>query len=525
VGKRNPLFLILAFLLLVLTCVTGFLWWRSMTPREAVLDIDLEAKSTLMTAVYKVYGNPEFEDQWVARSVLKNEGPGRVTNLRFRYKLGEYSDWTDSEVYAVVAPGQTVVDPFHPVLSSRIAELLSASPAEIKMECTYTDPNGKTQTITQNKRTELRGRNEQVFTYLDNIEDIAENYQDFHANDPLLAAWVTKDCPVVEQTLGLAQQISGGVGAASNNDNALKLMESTWKLMAYNGISYQHPSSDVRRFNLIQHVKYPRDVLRNKSGTCIDLAICYAALLQSGGLKTVLITIPGHAFPAVRMPGGQLVAVETTMLSAPGKAKPFSDAVKMGMKELGELKPGQFSIVDVKKLRDAGVTEPQLPQPPADVMKAWSIKSPLQGGAEVARTDGTQVQKPVNNTPKSGLQPGLWNLVLVAPDGTRINGTCNVVAQGNQVQMVVALAYQQMGMDGMSHNCTERNTFQGSLTGQMFQAVCNQAVYTMDGRQVPPTGLPIRVMAQVSADGKSMQGTSTSSVGHTVNFTMRLAGP
>lgn len=414
---------VLLVLSLVLTLVFGLLWVRG-GGGETKLDITLETKGVLMSAAYKVYGKPEFETQWTARTIVRNEGSAPARDLKVSYKIVEYCDWSNSPVHPLVIPGQTVVDQFYPILSSKVTQLTSATPAKLMMKCVYTDAAGRERTVEKTARLEMRGRNEFLFTELDYAQDIMENFTDFHMNDPLLAAWVTKDDPVVEQFLGIAQQVAGGAGAAIGDDQALTLMKAVWLLMAHNGIAYQTPSGESKKLAQIQHVKYPRDVLRNKSGTCIDLAIAYAAILHSAGLQPLLVNIPGHCFPAVRLPGGNIVAVEATMLKGPGSAASFEDALKTGIKELSELKPGSFTIVDVQKIREAGITEPQLPEPPADALKAWGIANPFAeregaaaGGREGRREEGQETPPPAGREPASGGGQSARMVPLSHPQG------------------------------------------------------------------------------------------------------------
>ncbi len=409
-----------AVLSLGLTAVFGFLWLKAGRGAggESRLDIQLETKPILMSAAYKVYAKPEFQNQWTARAIVRNRGTAPARDLKISYKIVEYCDWSNSPVYPLVIPGQTVVDQFYPILSSKVTQLTSAAPAKLMMKCVYTDASGREHTVESAARLEIRGRNEFLFTELDYARDIMENFADFHMNDPLLAAWVTKDDPVVEQFLGIAQQVAGGAGAAIGNEQALTLMKAVWLLMAHNGIAYQTPSGESKNLQQLQHVKYPRDVLRNKSGTCIDLAIAYAAILHSAGLQPLLINIPGHCFPAVKLPEGGVAAVEATMLKGPGSAAAFEEALKTGTRELSELKPGAFTIVDVQKIREAGVTEPQLPDPPGDAMKAWGIRNPFaEGGGAREQKREEEARAPAAWGRDAGAGQGAQMAPLSHPQG------------------------------------------------------------------------------------------------------------
>jgi hypothetical protein len=46
-----------------------------------------------------------------------------------------------------------------------------------------------------------------------------------------------------------------------------------------------------------QRLRTPTDVLRTKSGTCIDLALLFAACLEYVDIYPVIFLLPGHALP------------------------------------------------------------------------------------------------------------------------------------------------------------------------------------------------------------------------------------
>lgn len=49
-------------------------------------------------------------------------------------------------------------------------------------------------------------------------------------------------------------------------------------------------------------LQFPRQTLQYKSGDCDDLTILYAALMESVGIETAFITVPGHILAAVALP-------------------------------------------------------------------------------------------------------------------------------------------------------------------------------------------------------------------------------
>jgi len=49
----------------------------------------------------------------------------------------------------------------------------------------------------------------------------------------------------------------------------------------------------------VDFLKFPRQTLKQKAGDCDDLTVLFCSLLESVGLESAFITVPGHIFPAV----------------------------------------------------------------------------------------------------------------------------------------------------------------------------------------------------------------------------------
>lgn len=66
----------------------------------------------------------------------------------------------------------------------------------------------------------------------------------------------------------------------------------------------------------IDYIQTPSETLSLKGGDCDDLAVLYASALESVGVGTALIHIPGHVFVAFKVDGSWNL-IETTMIKAP----------------------------------------------------------------------------------------------------------------------------------------------------------------------------------------------------------------
>jgi hypothetical protein len=419
------------------------------------VSMQLQVRKELMSCLYKVYGNPKFTQLWVAKAVIKNKGPVPVNNLRVRFRIPGYSNsWSSWARTPIVYPGQTVVEPYFPILLHAVRELKSSTPAIVEMECSYTGGEGRTVEENETKPIQILGLNEVMFSSLPG-EESTNWFESFNYSPLIGASFVNSGDPIITQFAGMAAKISGGVGASTSDENALKFMKGVYDLMVANQIKYQSPPGLLQKGVVRQHVKFGRDVLQNRAGTCIDLAILYASTCQAGGLAPGLIMIPGHCFPVIRLPGGQLVAVEVTLVSGSDKGPvSFEKAVQTGMKELEESsQKGLIYSVDINKLRALGVPAPELPSLPPSALNDWGIhaaglqqvpESAQPGRAQTAASDfGSGGMKPItgpNGTFTIAL-PANWQSQSQSQGG--VEGIMATDPAGSGAVILCQVAYRQ----------------------------------------------------------------------------------
>ncbi|RLE12282.1 hypothetical protein DRI96_04780, partial [Candidatus Aerophobetes bacterium] len=371
------------------------------------LDLSLQCKPRLMAATYKVYGNPDISggSMWVAKAVFKNTGECNIRNLKVSYKLGEYSDWSIPHTYSLIVPGGYVVDLYYPVISSKVTQLLTRTPVDVQIKYSYQDEEGNKYEDISGKRIEILGINQIEFCNLTK-EEITGTWAEYFSNAPLLAAWVTHLDPPVKALAGMVSRLAGGVPTKLDQESAIKFCRALYDLEVANGLAYQTPSGFLVEYMPGQDIKYPRDVLRDKSGTCVDLAILYASVCEAVGLETMLILIPGHCFPVIVLPGGGLLPVECTAISGAavggpqGQVLSFDKAVELASKELQNLQMGKYYSVNVEEMWQQGLVSPELPRLEADVLEKWGWRLPQAqiqqrqqqtvGGRQGKRTGGGQ---------------------------------------------------------------------------------------------------------------------------------------
>jgi len=491
-------------------------------------------KDRVISGAYKAYGAKEcIVPMWLAKTVLRNDSTARITNLRVRYKVTEYADWDSWHVYAAVDPSQTVVDCYHPIFSSSCARLTSRAPADLQMEGEYTDSAGEKHTFSETTRITMLSKHEFIFSDL-TAEERTASFQDADTYSPLLAAWVSSSDEPVARLASMANKSAGGLGASASFEDCIKVMEALYESMRTIHISYQHPpvmldpglSYDIKS---VQSLQYPRDTIQKRSGTCIDLAILYAAMLNSVNIHPFLVSMDGHCFPMAATPSGNFIPVEATCVGdGYEKSKDFLEAFKIAMKNWEDLqKNGRFTLVDVRQCWMNGIGNPELESLPPDILEKWGIAALMEpqqqgGGGAQQQGGGEQDVGPPQPVPPAGNLTGQWAVQLIAATGEAVGGVCQIATQGNQVQLGFTFAYQTMGQDGMTYDVREQDIFVGTIQGGQIQATCtDQASMTMNGMQAPVQGLPFQLILVAGADGRSLQGQVTNSMGMTATLVLQ----
>ncbi len=192
-------------------------------------------------------------------------------------------------------------------------------------------------------------------------------------NHELLACFVTPNADLVKEVTFNAiknlSQIRNGQSAfigyqANDIDSVREEMKAIYDALKALNINYANPPSS---YNLFQRVRLPESVIAEKLGTCLDLAILYAACLENVGLKPILILIKGHAFTGCFLEDNcfpervctdpskiynhsavgnmDIELVECTMFTASTQGS-FNDATKEARKKL-YLYTDVFSAIDI----------------------------------------------------------------------------------------------------------------------------------------------------------------------------------
>jgi hypothetical protein len=252
------------------------------SPRSPWLEVEsLEFKS-LFPALYRHYeGSPP------GKTVVTNMSRFPAKDLRFEVNAERYTRGPAvGTVAKAIAPGESVTVALPVLLSESILGLTEG--ADLAADCRFDYVvQGKAHQSRESVRLTVRDRN-------------AIEWDD----DRKACLFVTeKDASVLK--------FSGSVAAIlRQNEHPLLTAQfqkavSLFTALAACGMSYvSDPVSPYARDRQINapadFLKFPRQTLAYRAGDCDDLSVLYCALLESVGVESALITIPGHIYSAFR---------------------------------------------------------------------------------------------------------------------------------------------------------------------------------------------------------------------------------
>ncbi|MEZ6097070.1 MAG: hypothetical protein R3C03_23080 [Pirellulaceae bacterium] len=309
----------------------------------------LEAKPTLMTALSKIYSNDAFTTFWTARSIFQNQGDEPITRFQVRYQIEGLSSWSQWNRSAIVYPGQTVVEGFFPVLDiDELNQLQGRKTASVIAEYEYIDAEGNKVQEKDTHDIELLPRNE-VFFGSNSMEQKEVTWGTQHENLPIIvAAFCNSNESVVQQLAGRISGMAHGASSSYDPKEAANYLYAIWKFVEDNGIAVEKHAGAFD-----ETIRFPRDLLVDRSGTPLDFAIFWASTAKAVGLSASILVTPTDAIAVIELPNGAKIPIAVEMH---GQGKTLDDAYASGSDRYQTaLNSDEYFLIDVAAMETYGV--------------------------------------------------------------------------------------------------------------------------------------------------------------------------
>jgi tetratricopeptide (TPR) repeat protein len=256
----------------------------------------VELKDAAFDDIYPVF-RTYYATHPLGKIVLRNGLDKPISGVKVSFQIKEFmTDPTDCPAPTDLGPGESKSVDLLGLFLPSILETTEKTKAQATIDVSYT-LNGQPQHLSAVQVIPILDRN--ATTWADNRR---------------AAAFVTtKDPSVLLFSKNVNSMVKGKIKGAIN-PNLLTAMAFFQALQLY-GLTYsQDPVATYTANNQVaDYIQFPRQTLQYKGGKCSDFSVLYSALLESAGIETAFITIPGHIFMAF-----------STGLSADDARKTFS---------------------------------------------------------------------------------------------------------------------------------------------------------------------------------------------------------
>lgn len=226
-----------------------------------------------------------YADHPIGSLVIKDDSQAKVSNVIVSLYAKEYMDNPSQvNVPGTLNPGSTKTVSLDALFSQSVLTITEGTKSSANVTLSFQVGNT---TYTKQRVVVLKFIGRNGMTWSDTRK---------------AAAFVTAQNPNV---LAVARGIASYVESKASRPIAQNLIVAMALHEALDIYGLNYVPSPVTPYakvsnepHVIDYLQFPEETLHYKSGDCSDLSILYSALLESVGIRTAFITIPGHIFLA-----------------------------------------------------------------------------------------------------------------------------------------------------------------------------------------------------------------------------------
>ena len=323
----------------------------TLADNRAPLEIDAAELHNIFSNTYKIY-----EQDGVGRIKLTNNTNSPMADIKVSFVLNNFMDFPTESRIDALAPGEVREVTLKAVFNNNILSLTEDTPVQAKLEASYFE-NGQPRAYSKIRTINIYDKHRLSW-------DERGRY----------AAFVTPKDPLV---INFSRSVAAEFGSLKEPTQLAAALFSTLGAL---GVTYvQDPINPYQitsnKTDYVDYIQFPRETMKRKSGDCDDLVALYSAALESLGIPTRVLLVPGHMLMMfatgieadsdaytmndmyVIHDGMLWIPVETTVVG-----KSFAKAWETGAATYyREKKSGGLSVFDVHeawaKFKPAGLPE------------------------------------------------------------------------------------------------------------------------------------------------------------------------
>jgi hypothetical protein len=253
----------------------------------AVQDKSIQVSQVQLEPVFPVLFK-FYDDHPIGKLTVKNSGGAPVEDLKISVFVSQYMD--NPKLCATIAriePGAEASADLYALFNDKLLDVSEGTKVSTKISLEY-DASGAEARADQVETLRVFDRNASMWD--DNRK---------------AAAFVTSKDPTVLRFAKNVLSMIKDKGSKSVNANLTTAMAFHEATRLY-GLTYvTDPANSyaavLENKTAVDFLQFPRQTLDYKGGNCSALSILYSALLESVGVETAFITVPGHIFMAASL--------------------------------------------------------------------------------------------------------------------------------------------------------------------------------------------------------------------------------
>lgn len=244
----------------------------------------LQIKNITFEDIFPVFFK-YYDDHPVGNAVLYNDTNKQITDITVNLFVKQYMDNPKAcKVPAELGPGEESPIELNALFTEKVLEITEGTKVSVEITLEF-----------------KLGKERYADNYIETIRLYDRNATTWD-DDQKAAAFVTAKDPAV---LTFSKNIAGLIkekGSKAVNQN-LRMAIALHEALSLYGMSYVvDPTTPYKEFSqnktAVDFLQFPRHSFQYKAGDCDDLSILYSSLLESVGIETAFVTMPGHLFLA-----------------------------------------------------------------------------------------------------------------------------------------------------------------------------------------------------------------------------------
>jgi tetratricopeptide (TPR) repeat protein len=256
----------------------------SFTPEALLVDGPLQIHDVAFEDVFPMFFK-YYDDHPVGTAVLTNPSRDTIDNLKVTLFIKQYMDnpkQCPSET--VIGKQQDLSFDLTALFTERVLEITETTKVSAEITFEYTVGGDKYRE-----------------SHIETVRILDRNAITWDDDRKAAVFVTTKDPTVLTFSKNIASLIEGSGSKAINHN--LRMAMAFYQALSLYGLSYIiDPTTPYKDYSknktAVDFLQFPRQTFQYKAGDCDDLTILYSSLLESIGIETAFITIPGHIFMA-----------------------------------------------------------------------------------------------------------------------------------------------------------------------------------------------------------------------------------